>query len=116
MARVELKHLPKETSQEAVEFLRSKYQKSASVHGSTVDVKGVTDKQLRLIIRKFLHSRSMDEYRAVSEPGQVEILPPKPEHEQVKTDKRVTAQAAQTMPWYFPGTPVFKPLNRKKKE
>ncbi|TMI43885.1 hypothetical protein E6H23_02075, partial [Candidatus Bathyarchaeota archaeon] len=77
MARVELKHLPKETSHEAVQFLQSKYQTSAKVHGSTVDVEGVTDKQLRLIIRKFLHSISMDEYRAVSEPGQVEILPPK---------------------------------------
>ena len=115
MARVELKHLPKETSHEAVQFLQSKYQTSAKVHGSTVDVEGVTDKQLRLIIRKFLHSRSMDKYRTVSEPGQVEILPPKPELEHVKIDKRVTAQAAQTMPWYFPGTPVLKPLDRKKK-
>ena len=114
MARVELKHLPKETSQEAVEFLRSKYQKSASVHGSTVDVKGVTDKQLRLIIRKFLHSISMDEYRTVSEPRQVEILPPKPELEHVKIDKRVSAQAAATMPYYFPNTPVLKPIGKKK--
>jgi hypothetical protein len=114
LARVELKHLPKETSQDAIEFLRSKYQKSASVHGSTVDIKDVTDKQLRLIIRKFLHSRSMDAYRAVSEPGQVEILPPKPEHEHVKIDKRVSAQAAATMPYYFPDTPVLKPIGKKK--
>ena len=114
MARVEFKHLPKETSHDAIELLRSKYQKSASVHGSTVDVKGVTDKQLRLIIRKFLHSRSMDHYRAVSEPGQVEILPPKPEHEHVKIDKRVSAQAAATMPYYFPNTPVLKPIGKKK--
>ena len=114
MARVELKHLPKETSHEAVQFLQSKYQTSAKVHGSTVDVEGVTDKQLRLIIRKFLHSRSMDQYRAVSEPGQVEILPPKPEHEHVKIDKREPAQVAETMPWYFPGKPVLKPLGKKK--
>ena len=115
MARVELRHLPKETSHEAVQFLQSKYKTMAEVHGSTVDIKGVTDKQLRLIIRKFLHSRSMDEYRTVSEPGQVEILPPKPELEHVKTDKRVPAQVAETMPWYFPGKPVLKSLDRKKR-
>src|SRR5438445_1240347 len=101
-------------ARERIEIGESGVQTSAKVHGSTVDVEGVTDKQLRLIIRKFLHSRSMDEYRTVSEPGQVEILPPRPELEHDKIDKRVTAQAAQTMPWYFPGTPVLKPLGKKK--
>ena len=114
MARVEFKHLPKEISHEAVQFLQSKYQTSAKVHGSTVDVEGVTDKQLRLMIRKFLHSRSMDGYRTVSEPGQVEILPPKPEHGHAKIDERMPAQVAETMPWYFPGKPVLKPLGKKK--
>ena len=56
----------------------------------------------------------MDQYRAVSEPGQVEILPPKPEHEHVKIDKREPAQVAETMPWYFPGKPVLKPVGKKK--
>src|SRR5438445_2060452 len=101
-------------ARERIEIGESGVQTSAKVHGSTVDVEGVTDKQLRLIIRKFLHSRSMDQYRAVSEPGQVEILPPKPEHEHVKIDKREPAQVAETMPWYFPGKPVLKPVGKKK--
>src|SRR5438445_9979943 len=99
-------------ARERIEIGESGVQTSAKVHGSTVDVEGVTDKQLRLIIRKFLHSRSMDEYRTVSEPGQVEILPPRPELEHVKIDKRVTAQAARRCRGISPALPSSNRVGR----
>ncbi len=114
MARVELKHLPKEESNAAVDFLRSKFQSGLSVHGSRVDVQTATDREVRMQVLKFLHSRRMDDYRVVSEPGQVEVLPPKAEHEHSKMDKRKTASPYSTMPYYFQDSTVVRPPRKKK--
>lgn len=114
MARVELKHLPREESDAAIDYLRSKHPVGLNVHGSRVDVEATTDRELRMQVIKFLHSRKMDDYRVVSEPGQVEVLPPKTEHSHEKPDKRTTASPYSTMPYYFQDSTVIKPPRKKK--
>src|SRR5215472_8501882 len=114
LARVELNHLSKEESNAAVDFLRSKYQSGLSVRGSRVDVQTPTDRELRMQVLKFLRSRRLDDYRVVSETGQIEVLPPKPEHAHSKVDKRKTASPYSTMPYYFQDSTVVKPPRKKK--
>ena len=114
MAKVELKNLPKNEVQRAIDYLSSKLRTRVTFRGSSANIESASDKDVKMVLGKFLHSRYMDSYRVISTGGTVEVLLPKPAKEHVKIDHRTSAPAATTMPYYFPQTTVVKPARKRK--
>ena len=110
---VELKELHDRAS-EATQFLKSKVEGKMKAKGTQVQIEGAKTKEIKLLLRKFLHHQGLNHYRVLSQGGVLEVTPP--EKHVVHEPERIGSPptAPQTTPYYFPQTPVLAPEKKKK--
>jgi hypothetical protein len=84
---IDFKKLPGETER-ATEFLRSKVEGRLSQKGYQIVVEQGQHKKLKLLIRRFLHQRGLENYRLIPQPDGFEILEPKHERPHQDVDER----------------------------
>jgi len=72
---VELKRIPKKEAWLASQFLQEKDGTRLTVKGSQVQFNGLSSKDLKILLRKFLHSRGLNDYKVVVSSGNLELHP-----------------------------------------
>jgi len=100
---------------EAAEYLASKTGVQVKTHGSSLHLTGVSSKELKFLVHKFLHDQGLSDYRVVIiHPELLEILSPKPGSSHGGQEEKGSAPTAPaTMPYYFPGAGSFPSASKK---
>ncbi len=75
MPLIDLRKIPKEEARFASQFLQEKAGTRLTVKGSQVQVDGLSSKDLKTLLRKFLHSRGLNDYKVVVSSGNLELHP-----------------------------------------
>ena len=75
MLVVELKRLHKEAGP-AAKFLLPRIDGKLRLKGSQVQIEGAKAKEVKLLLRKFLHHRGLNGYKVLSQSGVLEVFPP----------------------------------------
>lgn len=103
MLTIELKELRRDASSAAL-FLRSRLKSGMTIQGSQLHVEGVKAREVKLLLNKFLHQKSVRGFRVVApEVGLLEVR---------ELRKPVARSAAKgnppspsvSMPYYFPSS------------
>ena len=74
MVPVELRMLPGE-ARAATKFLQSKVQGRIKVDGNHIEIEDEKARDVKLLLRKFLHHDGLTGYRVVSQSGTLKIVP-----------------------------------------
>jgi hypothetical protein len=99
----------------ATDFLRDHVDGRIKTKGSRILVDGAKHREVKLLLHKFLHQRSLDGYRVISQSGILEIVPPHITGPVKHAEGGSAPSAALTMPYFFPGSPPI-PVERKIKK
>ncbi len=98
-------------------------------HGTSVDVNGLTNKRIKFLLRKFIHSKGLTEFGVLDTAGVFQIIHLKPEekkenmHENLKASMPYSPLLANTQgrplyaPWMKPSDMIewqSKPVRGKK--
>lgn len=98
---------------EAADFLKRHVKGPVLTKGSQIEVDGISHKEAKLMLHKFLRHSGLDGYRILSESGTLVVVPPhllEPARHEASTSP---PPASATMPYFFPGTPGPVPTERK---
>jgi len=98
---VEMKRVQDEIKP-VTEFLRAKIKGSLIVKGSQIEIEGASHHEVKQLLHKFLHQRGLINYKVLSQPSFIEIVPHGGK-EVRKGSKGRTPTAPETMPYFFPG-------------
>ncbi len=102
MATVELRGLSEEAGP-AIEFLRTRVEGEIEVHGSRIEIEDEKARDVKMLLHKFLHQRGLNDYRVLSQPGMLEIVPVEKQPRTGRTDDDK-----------IKGVPPFPPLSQER--
>ncbi len=100
MLTVNLKRLGKQVGP-AIRYLDAQLGESLKVQGSQVQLRLTKARTAKLMLRKFLRQRGLENYRVVvAHPGLVEVLGPQNEKRHTQPENLSLFPANETIPYY----------------
>jgi len=130
LTKILTEDLGKDLASALAEFMTASLPNGAvDIHGTSVDVNGLTNKKIKFLLHKFLHSKGLTEFGVLDTAGVFEIIHLKPEqkkehvHENLKASMPYSPLLANTQgrplsaPWMKPSDLIewqSKPVRGKK--
>ena len=114
MTKIFVKDLGKDLGSALVEFMIASNPKGeVDNHGTSVDVNGLTNKKIKFLLHKFLHTKGLNEFGVLDTAGVFEVIHLKPEetkehkHENLKASMPYSPLLANAK-----GRPLYAPWMR----
>lgn len=82
MARISADDLDKQQLGKLVEFLTGRLRTQFVQHGSTIDLESLTARETKFLLRKFLYSNGLNDYRVLNHDDVLEVVHVKQTKEQ----------------------------------
>ena len=103
MTKIIVEDLGKDLASALTEFMRASSPTGAvDIHATSVDVNGLTNKKIKFLLHKFLHTKGLNEFGVLDTAGVFEIIHLKPEakreqkHENLKASMQHPPLLANT--------------------
>jgi hypothetical protein len=111
LTKIFTEDLGKDLASALAEFMMASLPSGAvDIHGNIVDLNGLTNKKIKFLLHKFLHSKGLTEFGVIDTAGVFKIIHLKPEEKKEHTNENLKA----SMP-YSPllantqGRPLYAP-------
>ena len=108
---IDLKKLPTELGSTS-EFLKAHLKGRVRTKGTQILVEGAKHREVKLILHKFIHHKSLEGYRVLSQAGVLQIIPPHLE-EKRRQETGTPPPASYTMPYFLPSRPTPMPEEKR---
>jgi len=80
LTKILVEHLGEDLASALTEFMKASSPTGAvDIHGTSVDVNGLTNKKIKFLLHKFLHTKGLNEFGVLDTAGVFQVIHLKPE-------------------------------------